>query len=70
MHVHVNLEKCCGYALCAEVCPEVFTINNDGFAEAVHSAVPPELEAKAGAGAAACPAKAIVVTDSEPAQSL
>ena len=70
MQVQVNLSKCCGYALCVEVCPEVFAIGDDGYAEALHTAIPAELEAKARAGAVACPAKAIAVIEPEPAQSL
>lgn len=70
MHVSVNLSRCCGYALCAEVSPEVFTIDDDGFAQVIHSTVPPELQAKARAGTTACPAKAIVLTETESAQSL
>lgn len=34
MHYHVNEDACIGCGLCAETCPEVFSLRDDGFAEA------------------------------------
>ena len=34
MHYHVNEDACIGCGLCAETCPEVFSLKDDGFAEA------------------------------------
>jgi len=30
---HVDQDLCIGCGLCAEICPEVFEINDDGFAQ-------------------------------------
>ena len=41
MKYHVN-ETCIGCGLCAGVCPEVFTINQNGVSEAIETDVPEE----------------------------
>ena len=51
MHYHVNEDVCIGCGLCAETCPEVFSLRDDGFAEAA-----PETAAEA---MDACPTSAI-----------
>ena len=40
MHYHVNEDVCIGCGLCAETCPEVFSLRDDGFAEAAPGPVP------------------------------
>jgi ferredoxin len=56
----VDRNRCCGYGICAEVCPEVYKIDDQGFAY-VDGDVPPELEDAAREGCDACPDEAIVV---------
>jgi ferredoxin len=63
LYVHVIAEKCCGYRLCNQVCPEVFQLDDMGFATASGDAVPAELADRARAGAAACPEEAIILSD-------
>jgi ferredoxin len=58
----VDPARCCGYTLCSQVCPEVFELDEDGFAAVALPVVPPELADKARAGAAACPEGAITLT--------
>jgi ferredoxin len=58
--VTVDRAKCCGYTLCATVSPEVYTIDDQGFA-VVAPGVPTNLEAQARKGAEACPENAIIV---------
>ncbi|HMG41446.1 MAG TPA: ferredoxin [Acidimicrobiales bacterium] len=66
LYVSVDPAKCCGYTTCADVCPEVFKLDEDGFAHVDDDRVPAGLEDKARAGAAACPEHAIHVGDTPP----
>jgi ferredoxin len=61
LHVKVDAAKCCGYTVCADVCPEIYKLDEDGFAHVESDLVPLGLEEKAKAGAAACPEAAITV---------
>jgi ferredoxin len=63
LYVKVDLAKCCGYTLCAEACPEVFKLDEQGLAYVESSLVPEGLEEKARAGANVCPEDAIVCSD-------
>lgn len=63
MYVKVNDEACCGYTKCAEVCPEVYKLDDMGFAYVDDSLVPEGLEEKAKKGAEACPEAAIAVAE-------
>ncbi|NVN53644.1 ferredoxin [Mycolicibacterium hippocampi] len=65
--ITVDRSKCCGYTLCATEGPDVYTIDDAGYAVAPES-VPLELEAQACRGAEACPADAITVRRAEPGQ--
>jgi ferredoxin len=58
--VTVDRSKCCGYTLCATEGPEVYSIDDAGYAVALDG-VPAELEAQACRGAEACPDGAITV---------
>lgn len=51
--------RCCGYGLCAAICPSVYKLDADGMVYFDDARVPPELEEEAREGAAACPAEAI-----------
>jgi ferredoxin len=63
LYVKVVDAKCCGYSLCADTSPEVYQLDDDGFAFVEQSLVPEGLEDKARDGARACPEKAIVVSE-------
>jgi ferredoxin len=58
LYVRVN-SKCCGYTLCVDVCPEVFALDDSGFAFARESQVAPELHQKVREASDACPEAAI-----------
>jgi ferredoxin len=58
--VTVDRSKCCGYTLCATEGPDVYSIDDAGYAVAIDG-VPAELEAQACRGAEACPDGAIIV---------
>ena len=67
LYVKVDARKCCGYTACADVCPEIYKLDEQGFAYVESGIVPPGLEAKAREGAAVCPEKAIYVGEARPA---
>lgn len=58
--ITVDRSKCCGYTLCAAEGPDVYSIDDQGYAVAPES-VPVELEDQARRGAAACPDSAIIL---------
>jgi ferredoxin len=66
LYVKVDVSKCCGYTTCAEVCPEVYKLDEQGFAYVESEVVPPGLEAKAREGAFMCPEHAIYVGETPP----
>jgi len=61
LRVVADRSRCCGYGLCAQVCPEVYKLDADGLVYLDSDIVPPGLEEEAREGAAACPAEALVV---------
>ncbi|QWV13845.1 ferredoxin [Marinobacter adhaerens] len=56
---------CCGYGLCAAICPEVFKLDEDGLVYFEDDKVTPELEESAREGVEACPAEAIWLEEIE-----
>ena len=54
---------CCGYGICAEICPQVFKLDENGFVTVAVDLVPEGLEAQAREAAAACPQSALAVED-------
>jgi len=59
--VSIDTAKCAGHARCNAVAPEVYALDDDGYALPYDGEVPPELEAKAREGAESCPERAIVL---------
>jgi ferredoxin len=59
----VDRTRCCGYAMCAETAPELFRLDDSGYACVVVDVVPPELADAARRGARACPQNAIRLTE-------
>jgi ferredoxin len=57
--VTIDRSRCCGYALCAEICPDVYGLDESGFAVANVDEVPGDLLERAREGAEACPEEAI-----------
>jgi ferredoxin len=62
MKVWVNDALCRGHGVCVAVCPEVFTLLDDGYAEAIEDEVPAEYEAAVAEAIGACPEHAIAET--------
>ncbi len=62
MKVEVDAELCQGHARCWEICPEVFSLDEQGHGVVSVPEVPAEFEAGAAAAAANCPERAITVS--------
>ena len=54
---------CCGYGICAEICPQVFELDDNGFVTVAVNTVPAGLEAQAREAAAACPQSALAIEE-------
>jgi len=61
LRVVIDKPACCGYGLCAEICPEVFKLDANGIVYVDDTLVPEGLEAKAREGAEACPQAALAL---------
>jgi ferredoxin len=61
LRVHADRSRCCGYGLCAQVCPQVYKLDEDGLVYLESDTFAAELESDAREGAAACPAEALTV---------
>lgn len=61
MKVHVDDDRCRGHGVCVAVCPDVFTLTDDGYAEAVTPEVGDELRAPVTEAVEGCPEHAITL---------
>ena len=61
MKASIDRSGCIGCELCAEVCPDVFRMADDGLAEVYVDDVPESLEDKARTAEENCPASVITV---------
>jgi ferredoxin len=62
--IHVEEEKCQGHNRCFVVAPELFELDDFGYAHETNDGdVPPELEEKARLAVANCPENAIIVVE-------
>ena len=64
MKVHVDPEKCQGHNRCFAIAPELFDVDDYGYATEIgDGTVPPELEDKARLAVENCPEFAISIED-------
>lgn len=63
LRVIADRSKCCGYGLCAQVCPQVYKLDESGLVYMDSDIVPAGLEEEAREGAACCPAEALVIEE-------
>lgn len=64
MQVEVDLNLCQGYGVCAQIAPEVFDLDDDGYAVVPEGTPVPEgMEDKVREAAEACPAIAVLITE-------
>jgi ferredoxin len=59
MRVWVDDDSCRGHGMCLTLCSDVFSLNEDGYAEAITSDVPTEFEAATREAIECCPEQAI-----------
>ena len=61
LKVVIDKPACCGYGICAEICPDVFKLDENGIVYVENEIVPEGLEETAREGAEACPQAALKV---------
>jgi ferredoxin len=61
MKVTVDDERCRGHGVCGTLCPEVFTLTDDGYSVVQVTEIPAESEQAVRAAAGSCPERAITV---------
>jgi ferredoxin len=59
MRITVDEDRCAGHGMCLTLCPEVFTLSDDGYAEAQVTDIPVEFEAAVRKAIDCCPEHAI-----------
>lgn len=59
LKVVINKPACCGYGVCAEICPEVYKLDGNGIVYVDDEIVPEGQENLAREGADACPQNAL-----------
>lgn len=57
------LDGCIGDGICADTCPEVFEIRDDGLAYVISEDVPAGAEGKCSEAAEACPVAIIEISE-------
>lgn len=61
LKVQADRSRCCGYGLCAQLCPQIYKLDENGLVYLEADTFSLELENDAREGAAACPAEALTV---------
>jgi ferredoxin len=60
-NINVDRDSCCGYGVCAEICPDVFGLDDDGIVVLLKDKVGEDLFEQANEAAYACPQLVIKV---------
>lgn len=62
MKAAVDADSCRGHGICWSICPEVFHLTDDGYAEVLTPDVPAEHQEAARKAQGSCPERAITVS--------
>jgi ferredoxin len=65
MRATADRGACCGYGVCAEICPEVFKLDDAGIVFLDDEIIPADLIERATEAALACPQQALGVESVE-----
>jgi ferredoxin len=63
LKVEIDTDRCRGHGVCWSLCPEVFDLLDDGYAEVLQPEVPPEHEDKVREAVRHCPEHAISIDE-------
>lgn len=61
MRIHIDALQCEGHGMCAATAPDLYDLNDDGYATPTDFEVPSGSESQAESGATACPMGAVKV---------
>ena len=59
MKANVDKDTCIGCGLCPSICPEVFELTDEGYAHAIDSEIPEDVQESAKEARDGCPVDAI-----------
>ena len=62
MKVSIDEQRCRGHGVCTTLCPDVFSLTDEGYAVAITTAVPADSEAATLEAMQCCPEQAITET--------
>jgi len=65
LKAYVDKDKCIGCGLCTDLCPEVFSMDDDGTATAIDEPIPEDAEDAAKEAAEQCPVEAITIDEED-----
>ena len=63
LKVVIDKAACCGYGVCAEICPQIYKLDAIGIVYVDDEIVPQGLEELAREGAEACPQSALAIEE-------
>jgi ferredoxin len=64
--IEVDQRRCCGYGMCAELSPDVFSLDDNGFVVAERTQIPQELMPATEDAVYSCPEGVLKLTKKVP----